>query len=268
MRNLFLYATLTSSLIVPAAHAQFGSGIVFDPTQSAHAAQQILQSSQLYTTTVKTTQNVIAAYNLAQHMASAPESLYSAYSNMGQQTWASVTQPANTYGNTQMWMTALTTGNGASVGNQRASVPQTARISGYSTLDSQGQQQLAAQGATVDLSDAANATTLQTLGTIRANAPQREEDIARLEVASHSLDPTQQTELATLQRINQALLLELRTQQETNEMTETQNLQQMIGQKEQQDALKMTFQAADGYEANYKANVTSTSSSVANAYHH
>ena len=38
------------------ARAQFGSGIVFDPTQSAHAVQQILQAKQLYTTTVQTEQ--------------------------------------------------------------------------------------------------------------------------------------------------------------------------------------------------------------------
>ena len=32
----------------PVAHAQFGSGIVYDPTQSAHAIQQIQQNeSQL-----------------------------------------------------------------------------------------------------------------------------------------------------------------------------------------------------------------------------
>ena len=29
--------TLALAVAVPAAHAQFGSGIVFDPTQSAHA---------------------------------------------------------------------------------------------------------------------------------------------------------------------------------------------------------------------------------------
>ena len=92
------------------AHAQFGSGIVFDPTQSAHAVQQIMQASQLYTTTIQTTQNVIAAYNLAQRMATAPQSLYSAYSNMGRQAWTSVTTPANTYGNTGMWTTAATSG--------------------------------------------------------------------------------------------------------------------------------------------------------------
>jgi hypothetical protein len=268
MRNCFLYAAVINLSFASAAHAQFGSGIVFDPTQSAHAAQQIIQANQLYTTTIETTKNIIGAYNLAQRMASAPQALYSAYVNMGQQTWTAITQPANTYGNTQAWLNAATTGNGANTGNQKASVSHIGQISGYSSLDQQGQQQLAAQGATADLSDAATATMLQTLGTVRASAPQREEDIARLEAASHSLDPAQQTELATLQRINQALLLELRTQQEANEMNQAQSLQQLVGQKQQQDALKMTFQAADGYEANYKTNITSTSSSVANAYHH
>ncbi len=268
MRKFFVFAIVASALYAPIAQAQFGSGIVFDPTQSAHALQQIWQAEQLYTTTVQTTQNVIAAYNLAERMATAPQSLYSSYANMGQQMWTTVTQPANTYGNTQMWTAAATSGYGAAAGNQQVSVPRTSQISGYSSLSQQGQQQLAAQGATADLGDTANATTLQTLGTIRTNAPQREADISNLEQASHSSDPAQQTELATLQRINQAMLIELRTQQESNEMTQAQSLQQMVGQKQQQDALKMTFQAADGYEANYNANVTSSASSVANAYHH
>ena len=268
MRKFFVFAIVSSALCAPTAHAQFGSGIVFDPTQSAHALQQIWQASQLYTTTIQTTQNVIAAYNLAERMASAPQMLYSGYSNMGRQMWTSVTTPTNTYGNTQVWTTALTTGSNASTGSQQVSVSSAPRISGYSTLDAQGQQQLAAQGATADLGDTANATTLQTLGTIRSSAPQREADIANLEQASHSSDPSQQTELATLQRINQALLIQLRTQQESNEISAAQSLQQMVGQKQQQDALKMTFQAADGYEANYNANVPSSASSVANAYHH
>jgi hypothetical protein len=268
MRKFCLYAAITSGLFSNVAYAQFGSGIVFDPTQSAHAGQQIIQANQLYSTTVETERNIIGAYNLAKRMASAPQSLYSAYANLGLQAWTTIARPANTYGNTQAWMNAVTTGNGAALGNQQPSVSPTARISGYASLDFQGQQQLAAQGATADLSDTANATTLQTLGTIRANALQRESDISQLETASHSLDPAQQTELATFQRINQALLLELRTQQETNEMNQAQSLQQLVSQKQQQDSLKMIFQAADGYEANYKANITSTSSSVTNAYHH
>ena len=118
---------------------------------------------------------------------------------------------------------------------------------------------------TIDLGDAANATSLQTIGTVRANAPQREADIKTLETASHSTDPAQQTELATLQRINQAMLLQLRTQQEASQMTQAQSLQQMVQQKQQQDALKMSMQAADGYEANYKSHVTTDTTGITKA---
>src|SRR5208282_2008397 len=38
--------TLALAIAVPAAHAQFGSGIVYDPTQSAHAYQQIIQQGK------------------------------------------------------------------------------------------------------------------------------------------------------------------------------------------------------------------------------
>jgi hypothetical protein len=122
---------------------------------------------------------------------------------------------------------------------------------GFRSLSPQGQQTIAAHGATVDLSDAVNASNLQTVGSIRANAAQREADISQLETATHSSDPAQHTEMATLQRINQALLIELRTQQETNQMLQAQALQQIIGQKVQQDNLKALFQTGNGYQQNF-----------------
>jgi hypothetical protein len=253
MKISLVVAALVIATATPVAQAQFGSGIVYDPTQSAHAIQQIAQGSQLYTTTIQTTQNVIAAYNLAQRMASSPQSLYTSYSNLGRQQWTTMTKPANTYGNSQPWMNAATTGYGAASANQTASVPRTSQISGYSSLSTQGQQMIAAQGATVDLSDAVNSSSLQTLGSIRANSAQREADINQLEAASHSTDPAQQTEMATLQRINQAMLIELRTQQETNQMLQAQALQQMVGQKVQQDNLKSLFQAGNVYQQNFNS---------------
>ncbi len=140
---------------------------------------------------------------------------------------------------------AANTGYGAPVATQTASISRTTQIQGYArSFSTQGQQEIAARGATVDLSDSVNSTSLQTLGTIRANANQRETDISQLEAASHSADPAQHTEMATLQRINQALLIELRTQQETNQMMQAQALQTMVGQKVQQDNLKSLFQTA------------------------
>jgi hypothetical protein len=168
MKVTNLLAFLVICGMVPTAHAQFGSGIMYDPTQSAHAAQQILQANKLYTTTVETSRNVIAAYNLAQKMANLPQTLYTSYSNLGRQQWTTLSQPANTYGNSVPWMNSAMAGFGAAAANQAASVPRTSQITGFSSLSTQGQREIAARGATVDLSDAVNTSNLQTLGTIRA----------------------------------------------------------------------------------------------------
>jgi hypothetical protein len=82
---------------------------------------------------------------------------------------------------------------------------------------------------------------------------QREIDISQLEASSHSTDPAQHTEMATLQRINQALLIELRTQQETNQILQGQALQQIVGQKVQQDNLKSLFVLGNGYQQNFNS---------------
>jgi hypothetical protein len=66
-------------------------------------------------------------------------------------------------------------------------------------------------------------------------------------------DPAQHTEMAPLQRINQALLIELRTQQETNQMLQAQALQQIVGQKVQQDNLKSLFVLGNNYQQNFNA---------------
>ena len=46
-------------------------------------------------------------------------------------------------------------------------------------------------------------------------------------------------------------LIELRTQQETNQMLQAQALQQLIGHKVQQDNLKSLFQTGNGYQQNF-----------------
>jgi|HubBroStandDraft_6_1064221.scaffolds.fasta_scaffold104658_3 hypothetical protein len=252
MHRRILVAAIVIAATTPLVRAQlFGSGIAFDPTQSGHAIQQIAQGNQLYTTTVETTRNVIAAYNLAQRMASLPRELYSSYSNLGRQQWIMLTRPANTYGTSLAWINAAMTGYGASGANQTSSLPHIGQISSYSSLGTEGQQAIAAQGATVDLSDAVNTSNLQTVGTIRANSVQREADISQLEAVTHSSDPAQHTEMATLQRINQALLIELRTQQETNQILQGQALQLVVGQKVQQDNLKALFQTGNSYQQNF-----------------
>lgn len=252
MKNCFVKIALASVLSgAGMVHAQlFGSGIVYDPTQSAHAIEQISQGQQLFTNTVKIADNAIATYNLAYRMALAPQSLYQPYLTPSTY-WTAVNQAANTYGNSQQWTSAINSGVGANYGYQRATVPRTGQIAGYSNLSTPAQQQIAAQGATADLNDSVTVSDMQTLGTIRANAERRQADINALVSASQSADPTQHTEMATLQRINQALVLLLQEQQEANQISQAYTLQQIVSQKQQQDSLKMTFGQANQFIGGY-----------------
>ncbi|MGC2160593.1 MAG: hypothetical protein WA634_01670 [Silvibacterium sp.] len=253
MKHSFLKIAIIVSIAAPAAaRAQFGSGVVFDPTQSAHAVQQIEQGQNIFTNSVKLADNAIATYNLAHQMSMSPQSLYQPFMSFSS-VWMMVNQAANTYGNSQPWTNSANTGVNASYAYQQASVPRTGQLNGYGNLSLSGQQQIAAQGATADLNDSVTASNLQTLGTIRANSQQRQADINMLAAASNSTDPAQQTELATLQRINRALILQLMAQQDANQISQAYTLQQIVSQKQQQDALKMTFQQANQFQSGYSA---------------
>jgi hypothetical protein len=269
----------------PAAHAQFGSGIVYDPTQSAHAitqieheersisnqVQQIEQGQQIFTNTVKIATTALQAYNVAKQqydlvhqMILAPRMLYSRFLSPTSELLL-LQQISNTYGNSMGWLNSANTGKGAAASYQQVSVPNTANpIPGYSTASVAGQLQIAAQGATVDINDSVMTNNLQALGTIRANQSSRQTDIANLEAATQTQDASQQTIMATLQRINQALLLQLRTQQDANQINANLSLQQIVAQKQQQDALKSAFRDSAGYENYYNANITTTSSGSGN----
>ncbi len=269
----------------PAAHAQFGSGVVYDPTQSAHAitqieheersisnqVQQIEQGQQIFTNTVKIATTALQAYNVAKQqynlvhqMILAPRMLYSRFLSPTSDLLL-LQQISNTYGNSMGWLNSANTGKGAAASYQQVSVPNTANvIPGYSTASVAGQLQIAAQGATVDINDSVTSNNLQALGTIRANQTSRQTDIANLEAATQNQDASQQTIMATLQRINQALLLQLRTQQDANQINANRSLQQIVAQKQQQDALKSVFRDSAGYENYYNANITTTSSGSGN----
>src|SRR6202167_1578537 len=222
----------------PSAHAQFGSGIVYDPTQSVHAVtqieheersisnqfQQIEQGQQIFSNTVKIATTALQAYNvgkqqyqLVHQMILAPRMLYSRFLSPTSDLLL-LQQISNPYGNSMGWLNSANTGKGATASYQQVSVPNTAHvIPGYGTASVAGQMQIAAQGATVDITDSVMTNNLQALGTIRANQTARQTDIANLEAATQSQDVSQQTIMAELQRINQALLLQLRTLQDANQ---------------------------------------------------
>ena len=286
MRKLMFttFAIGLAALSQPVAHAQFGSGIVLDPTQSAHAVvqiehetqsisnqfQQIEQGQQIFSNTVKIATTALQAYNVAHQqyelvheMILAPTMLYERFLSPTTDLMM-MQQISNTYGNSSGWVNSANTGHGAPAAYQQASVPRTPNmIPGYSSSSYAGQQQIAAQGATIDIGDSVMTTNLQALGTIRANQAARQTDIANLEAATQSQDASQQTIMAEIQRINQVLLLQLRTQQDANQINANLALQQIVAQKQQQDTLKTGFQDAATYSSTYQTQVAPAYSGTA-----
>jgi hypothetical protein len=262
MRKLIVTALAIGLALAlqPAALAQFG-GVVFDPTQSVHAFTQIEQEERSISNQF---QHVMQQYQLTHRMILAPSMLYQRFLSPTTDL-RMLQQISNTYGNSMGWLNSANTGNGAAAAYQQVSVPSTTRIiSGYMSASVAGQQQIAAEGATVDIGDSVMSNNLEMLGTMRANQAARQNDIATLEAATLSQDATQQTIMATLQRINQALLLQLRSQQDANQMNANLALQQIVAQKQQQDAMKSAFRDSSGYESYYNANVATTSGGAAN----
>jgi hypothetical protein len=286
MNRLSLTVTIVLFAGATAAQAQFGSGVVFDPTQSAHAltqienegrslqneATQIENGTKIFTNTVKiattalqTYNTVQQQYNLYRQMMNSPNMLYQRFLSPRSDLML-MQQISNTYGNSMGWLNASNTGTGAAASYQQAVVPRTPNmVPGYGTTSIYGQQQIAAQGATIDIGDSVMSTNLQVLGMIRANQAARQTDIANLENATLSQDASQQTIMATLQRINQALLLQLRTQQDANQINANLALQQMIAQKQQQDALKAGFLDAGTFSNAYQTQVAPAYNGAAQA---
>jgi hypothetical protein len=250
LRIVFSFAAL---LTAPLAHAQFGSGIVFDPTQSAHALQQITQSSELYTTAVDTRNQIVTMYNLAYQMAQMPQNLAARYQADWSQ-WTSLPSTPNTYGNTSALVNALNFGSltSAQQGYAGAYIQyQSYPSSSYSTLDQNTQAVVANQYATSEMNQATTTSTLATLGTIRSNSQAFAQKLANLESDTFSSDSSEQTQNALLGKINSATLLQIHSQQDTNQLLAASIEQQMIAQKQQIDAQNRAINNAIYFQQNF-----------------
>jgi hypothetical protein len=235
-----------ATLFAPLAHAQFGSGIVFDPTQSAHAIQQIEQASQMYTTAVATRNQIVTMYNLAYQMSQ------------------------NTYGNTAALVNALNYGalTNAQQGYSSAYVQAQSYPSGnYSSLDSRTQATVANQYATSELAQTTITNTLSTLGTIRSDEQAFATQLTNLDADTFSTDSSQQTQAVLLGKINSATLLQIHSQQDTNQLLLASIQQQLVAQKQQIDAQNRALNNAIYFQQNFPTTMQNLTTGVSDSMH-
>jgi hypothetical protein len=283
-----VFALMTA--LAPGAHAQFGSGIVYDPTQSAHAVQEIqqgeqqlqkwatelndwqqhlLKEAQIFTTAEQTRTQIVTMYNLAYQMATMPQNLEARYKADWSQ-WQSLAAPPNAYGNTSPLVNALNFGGlpQAQQGYNSAYVqPQSYPSGNYSYLDSRTQSTVANQYATSELAQSITTSTLSTLGTIRTDAQAFATKLANLESDTFSNDPSQQTQNALLGKINSATLLQIHSQQDTNQLLMASIQQQLLAQKQQIDTQNRAINDAIYFQQNFSNTMQNVSTGVSTSLH-
>ena len=248
VRYSFLFLALSVVTAAP-SYAQFA---VFDASNLAEATKEFGQLQQMYTTAVQTRNQIIQAYNLAHYMAHMPQNLQQRY--LAQFTlWTNLNAP-NTYGNTSAWVAALNTGN-----PQQSSVGYSAAVvqvnpyppANFGQLDSTTQSTIANQYATSNLAQGMTTGALTTLGQIRSHSESLNQQISNLETDSYSANPTQQSEMAVLGKINSANLIQLHSQQDTNQLLSAGIQQQMIAQKQAIDAENRSLNQAISFQQNF-----------------
>ena len=218
---------------------------VFDATNYANAVHEYQELQHMYTTANQTRDEIIQAYNLARYMSRMPQDLYQRYKAQFA-LWTNVNAP-DTYGNTGAWVGALNTGlSGESLAGYTSAVVQVNSYppSDFGQLDPATQATIQNQYATSNLAQGMTTGALTTLGQIRFHSESLNQQISNLESDSYSDDPSQQSEMAVLGKINAANLVQLHSQQDTNQLLAAGIQQQMVMQKQTIDAENRTINQA------------------------
>jgi hypothetical protein len=228
---------LVALLLIPvASEAQLGGGIVYDPTNYHNALLRYYQLQehlvQLQKNVQKVTSHLQLALQMAQYIRNMPARYRAAFSQ-----WRSFTS-GDLYGNTTRWVSAV---NGAgpqsiSPAYQQAIVPFLAyNQTALSAMNPNDVLQLKSVAASMLLRDGANISALTTVGNVRGNAQNVQQQIANLEQDSLSSDASLNTEVSVLNKINASNMLTLRTLQDANNLRVAALEQQVLQAKQQRD---------------------------------
>src|SRR6202167_2042555 len=208
MRRRFLICMLLLGLGVGTARAQFGGGIVYDPTNYQNALMRYYQLQQHLVQLQMSYAKITSQLNLAMQMATFVRNMPARYRAVFSQ-WRNVTS-LNTFGNTGSWISGINSGLFPTIntGYLKATPP----LSQYDPYELSGMDpselgRVQSQYASVELADGANMNAMATIGSIRGNAQSIEAQIANLEQDSFSGDSDLNSEVSVLNKINAAGVL-------------------------------------------------------------
>lgn len=219
MKKNISLAILLFAITIP-THAQLGGGIVFDPKNFNDAiqrhAEQIKQTQQLIQQ-LHQLQQMYALYQQQYNLLNAEAQSIKGLPARYRSNFANWQQfiAGNQYGNTNTWTSGISTGDASSIHTGfRSLVPTIQPID--VTSSPQAQADWRQQYGLLQLQDASLMTGMRTVGDIRGNVQQNARILAQLESDATSSDPNLQSAKALQQKTFIALLLMIRTLQDTN----------------------------------------------------
>jgi len=263
VRKKLLIGLLVGSLSVGVASAQFGSGIVYDPTNYHNAVLRYLQLQQHLMQLQQTYAKVLAHYNLALQMARSVQNMPARYRALFSR-WRNGSA-LNTLGNTSGWITGINTG-AIGGGYQLA----TTQLLPYnpdhlSTMDANELSRVRSQYASVELADGANLTAMETIGAIRNSASSIEPQMTNLENDSLSGDSDLNTEVSVLNKINATSVLTLRSIQDSNKLLASLLEQQVVSAKQQREMTTNAINADIERRASLAGNTNQLTGTLTNS---
>jgi hypothetical protein len=263
MKKKLLIVLVAVGLGVGTASAQFGSGIVYDPTNYHNALLRYYQLQQHLIQLQKSYAQITSQLNLALRMAQYVQNMPARYRAVFSQ-WRNVTS-LNTFGNTGSWINGINSGLLPSIntGYQRSTTQLLPYSSGHlSGMDASQLERVQSQYASVQLADGANLNAMATIGSIRGSAQNIQTQIGNLELDSFSNDSGLNSEISVLNKINAAGVLTLRTLQDSNKLLASLLEQQTIVAKQQRDATTSAINADISRQASLAGNMAQVTGTV------
>ena len=257
---------LITALCVASASAQFGSGIVYDPTNYQNAVLRYQQLQQHLVELQKSYAQITNQLNLALEMAQFIKNMPARYRALFSQ-WRNVTS-LNTFGNTASWVSGINSGLLPTIntGYERS----TTQLLPYSTVQLSGMdpfelERVQSQYASVQLVDGANVNAMATIGSIRGTAQDIQTQIGNLEQDSFSSDSGLNTEVSVLNKINAAGVLTVRTLQDSNKLLASLLEQQTILAKQQRESTTNAINADIQRQASLAGNLQQVTGTLTNS---
>lgn len=263
MKKKILISLLVVALGVGTASAQFGSGIVYDPTNYHNALLRYYQLQQHLAQLQKSYAKITSQLELATQMARFVQNMPARYRALFSQ-WRNVAS-LNTFGNTGSWVSGINSGllPNINTGYQRS----TTQLLPYSAdhlsgMDASQLERVQSQYASVQLVDGANVNAMATIGSIRGSAQGIQTQMGNLEQDSFSSDTGLNSEVSVLNKINAAEVLTLRTLQDSNKLLASVLEQQTIVAKQQRDATTAAINADILRQASLAGNMNQVTSTI------